>query len=127
LYSFFQHLFFVELNRASIRDPYQLTLTYFPHRFHWIPEHLAKYLNFYTTILLTTKSVHFKPIFDRIDSTKLLYHCVYFDKIIYEKDRSEHPSKTKELPGFDISYYYYDYVEAWFKLMLFQTPNFDKA
>jgi hypothetical protein len=33
--------------------------------------------------------------------------------------------KPKDLPGFDIPYCNYDYVEAWFKFMLFQTPNFD--
>jgi hypothetical protein len=31
---YFQHLFFVEINCASIRDHSQLALTYFPYRFH---------------------------------------------------------------------------------------------
>jgi hypothetical protein len=117
--SYFQHLFFVEMNRASINDPSQLAQSYFPTRFHWIPKHPLKDLTYYNNILMKTQSIHFKPIFDKTNPTKLLYHSVYFDKIISEKDWGEHPSKTKNLSGFDIPYCYHDYVEAWFKFMLF--------
>jgi hypothetical protein len=62
---FFQHLFFVEIGMAPIKDPSQLAITYFPPRFHWIPEHPLKDISYYTTILVETKSVHFKPILDQ--------------------------------------------------------------
>jgi hypothetical protein len=49
---YFQHLFFVELNHASIKDLSQLALTYFSPRFHWIPSsHLLTFPLFFTGFL----------------------------------------------------------------------------
>ena len=36
---YFQNLFSIEANRASIANPLQLAKSYFPPKFHWIPEH----------------------------------------------------------------------------------------
>jgi hypothetical protein len=124
---YFQHLFSIEINRAHIKFSSQLVLSYFPPNFHWIPEHLTKNLSFYTNILIQTKSIHFKPIFCKTEPSKLLFHNVYFDKIISEKDWDDHPSSPRVLDGFDVTYCYYDYIEAWFKFMLFQTPKFDHS
>jgi hypothetical protein len=45
-----QHLFTIEMNRASIKSPNELAHSYFPQNFHWIPEHSKKTLAFYTNI-----------------------------------------------------------------------------
>jgi hypothetical protein len=39
---YFQHLFFVEIRMAPIKEPSQLALVYFPPRFHWVCEHPLK-------------------------------------------------------------------------------------
>ena len=41
---YFQNLFWIEPNRVSISDPLNLAKSYFPARFHWIPEHKEKNL-----------------------------------------------------------------------------------
>jgi hypothetical protein len=73
---YFQHLLFVEIGMAPIIDPSQLALAYFPPHFHWVPEHPLKYISNYTTILVETKSVHFKLIPDQ-KTGKTLYMSVY--------------------------------------------------
>jgi len=82
---YFQHLFFVEIGMTPIKDPSQLALAYFPPCFHWVPEHPLKDITYYTTILVETKSAHFKPIPDQ-KTGKTLYMSVYFDKILLLKD-----------------------------------------
>jgi len=130
---FFQHLFFIEIGMAPIKDPSQLAIAYFPPRFHWVPEHPLKDISYYTTILVETKSVHFKPILDQ-KTGKTLYMSVYFDKVLLLKDWGEHPSQPRILSNSELSYSYYDYIDAWFRFMLYQNStnshswfiNFDK-
>jgi hypothetical protein len=81
---YFQHLFFVELGMAPIKEPSQLALAYFRPHFHWVPEHPLKDISYYTTILVETKSAHFKPIPDQ-KTGKTLYMSVYFDKVLLLK------------------------------------------
>jgi hypothetical protein len=113
---FFQHLFFIEIGMAPIKDPSQLAIAYFPSRFHWVPEHPLKDISYYTTILVETKSVHFKPILDQ-KTGKTLYMSVYFDKVLLLKDWGEHPSQPRILSNSELSYSYYDYIDAWFRFM----------
>jgi hypothetical protein len=103
-----------------------LALSYFPTDFHWIPEHSQKNLAYYTNILIQTKSVHFKPIFGKTSgSPKLLGNVAYFVKFISEKDWGVHPSTLSPFVNPNIPYSYYDYINAWSKFMLFQTPEFN--
>ena len=37
-----QNLFSIEPNRALITNPFRLATSYFPPKFHWIPEHCQK-------------------------------------------------------------------------------------
>jgi hypothetical protein len=107
---FFQHLFFIEIGMAPLKD-----------------------ISYYTTILVETKSVHFKPILDQ-KTGKTLYMSVYFDKVLLLKDWGEHPSQPRILSNSELSYSYYDYIDAWFRFMLYQNStnshswfiNFDK-
>jgi hypothetical protein len=117
---YYQHLFSIEMNRSHIKFPGQLALSYLPPNFHWIPEHPSKNLAYYTNILFQTKSVHFKPIYCKTsEPLRLLFHSVYFDKFIFEKDWGDHPSSPRVLANFDIPYCYYDYNEAWSKFVLY--------
>jgi hypothetical protein len=125
---YFQHLFTIEMNRSSIKFHNELALSYFPPNFHWIPEHPQKNLTYYTNILTQTKSVHFKQIFcQTFVPKKIIFHNVYIDRVISEKDWGDHPSSPRVLCPCKIPYNYYDYVDAWFKFFLYQTPNFDHS
>ena len=46
-----QNLFSVEPNRASITNPFRLATSYFPPKFHWIPEHSQKTVQYYSEML----------------------------------------------------------------------------
>ena len=116
----FQHSFTIEMNRSHVKSPSELAFSYFSPNFHWILEHPLKALPFYTNILIHTESVHFKPIYDKIfDPKRILFHSVYFDKVISEKDWNDHPSSPRVLRDSDIPYCYYDYIEAWSKFFLY--------
>jgi hypothetical protein len=95
---YFQHLFTIEMNRASIKSPNELAHSYFPCNFHWIPEHLKKNLTYYTNILKQTKSLHFKPIYCQTSLTKkIIFHNAYIDRVLSKKDWGDHPSSSKVL------------------------------
>ncbi|KAG2667224.1 hypothetical protein I3760_15G103200 [Carya illinoinensis] len=117
------NLFYIESNRSIDTDPYKIATRYFPPNFHWIPENLIKNLQYYFSILIHTDSLVIKPIYDKTDKSKLLYHSAYISQLITEEDWGAHPSTSKKLIDSDIIYNYYDYIDAWFKFMLFQTPD----
>jgi hypothetical protein len=120
---YFQHLFTIEMNRASIKSPNELAQSYFPHNFHWIPEHPKKNLTYYTNILKQTKSLHFKPIYCQSSPTKkIIFHNAYIDRVLSEKDWSDHPSSSKILPDCNAPYNYYDYIDAWSRFFLYKLP-----
>jgi hypothetical protein len=124
--SYSQHLFTIEMNLASIKTANELTQSYFPQNFHWIPEHSKKTLAFYTNILKQTKSIHFKPIYCQTTPGKLIFHHAYIDNVLSEKDWGNHPSTPKILSD-NSPYNYYDYIDAWSKFFLYQTPNCDHS
>jgi hypothetical protein len=127
-FPYFQHLFTIEMNRSHVKSPDELALSYFPPNIHWIPKHPLKTLPFYTNILIQTESIHFKPIYGKISNPKrILFQSVYFNKVISEKDWGNHHSSPRVLCDFDIPYCYYDYIEAWSKCFLYQTPKFDHS
>ena len=78
-----QHkLFYIEPSLLSLKDPAQIAKTYFPRNWHFTPEHPEKTLAYYKEILVQTASVHFKPITDRIDATKIIYHSLYIHRVL---------------------------------------------
>jgi hypothetical protein len=90
---------------------------------------VAKYVNlaYYLNILNQTKSLHIKPIFCQTTMPKkIVYHSVYINRAISEKEWGDHPS-FRSLKGFDIPFCYYDYIDAWFKFFLYQTSNIDHS
>lgn len=104
-------------------DPFKIASRYFFQNFHWNPEDPIKNLYFYSTILLLTKSINIKFILDKIDLTKIIFHNVHILKVITEDEWEIHPYKSKILFEIEISYIYHDYVNSWFKFLLFQFPN----
>ena len=81
----FQNLFSIESNKASITGPFRLATSYFPPKFHWIPEHCEKDVQYYSDILLHEKSITIKAIPDKTNTTKIIYHNVFLNHIISEE------------------------------------------
>ena len=125
---FSQYLFSIKINQSSAKSARELALSYFSHGFHWIPEHPLKNLAYYSNILFQTKSLNIKPIYcQTIVPKKIIYHSVYINTPISEKDWGDHPSSYRSLKGFDILFSYYDYIDAWSKSFLYQSANIDHS
>ena len=130
----FQNLFSIKSNRASITDPFRLAASYFLPKFHWIPEHCQKDVQYYSDILHHEKSITIKAILDKANTTKIIYHSVFLNHIISKEMWGPNLASTRMLPTSPIPYSYHDYLTAWFKFMLHQNEsmshfgfvNFDK-
>ena len=118
-----QKMFSIEPNRALTKDPLKLATSYFPWNFHWIPEHIGKDLRYHSAILFHEKSIFIKPISDKVDTSKIIYHSVILLDIVTEEKWGLNPASTKPLPGWTTPYSYHDYIHAWFKFMLHQDEN----
>jgi hypothetical protein len=120
-----QHLFSIEKNHSQDKSPRELALSYLPRDFHWIPEDLQKNLDYYTNILFQSESIRFHPIYSKSSDSLIVRGTIaYFVKFIHEKDWGLHPSTLRPFAGSAIPYSYYDYINAWFRFMLLQTPEF---
>jgi hypothetical protein len=47
--------------------------------------------------------------------------------VLSGKDWGDHPSSSRVLDDSNAPYNYYDYIDAWFRFFLYQTPNFDHS
>ena len=101
---------------------------------HWIPENTCKDLKYYSTILFRERPIFIKPITNKFDVSKIVYHSVFILNIITEEKWGLRPATTKPLLGSTIPYSYHDYIHTWFKFMLHKDAtmtrswfiNFDK-
>ena len=118
-----QNLFSIEPNKAMIKDPLKFATSYFLQNFHWIPEHIGKDLRYYSTIPFHKKSTFIKPISDKVDKSKIIYHSVILLDIVFEEKWGLSLASTKPLPGWTTPYSCHDYIHAWFKFMLHQDEN----
>ncbi|KAL0015274.1 hypothetical protein SO802_002343 [Lithocarpus litseifolius] len=119
----FQNLFFIESNRASITDLFRLATNYFRPRFHWIPEHSEKTVQYYSDILRHENSITIRAIENKINTSKVIYHSVFLNHIISEEMWGPNLASTRMLPKSHVPYSYHDYITAWFKFMLHQNEN----
>ena len=120
---YFQNLFSIEANQASIANPLQLAKSYFPPKFHWIPEHGEKNLQYYSDFLRHEKSIVIRTIPDKNDPSKIIYHSVFLTNIILEGKWGPSPSSTRRMPSSPIPYSYHDYITAWSRFMIHQNEN----
>lgn len=117
-----------------IADPQKLAKNYFPLNFHWIPENTSKDLKYYSTILFHENSIFIKPITNKFDVSKIIYHNAFIINITIEEKWGLCPTARKPLLGSTVPYSYHDCIHAWFKFMLHQDAamthswfiNFDK-
>lgn len=119
-----QNLFHIEPHMKFKEDPVRLAAQFFPPGWHFLPMATFKNLAYYKDILVQTESVFIKPIYDRNDSSKAIYHSLYIKQIIVMADWGNHPSDLKQLDNQDLQFNYYDYIEAWDNIFLYQTQSF---
>ncbi|CAL2257314.1 unnamed protein product [Prunus armeniaca] len=107
-------------------SPAMIALNHFPPGFHYLPHSPYKSLKFYREILHETKSVDIKPIRDKIDPQKIIYHSLYIYQVLSQKSWGAHPYELRTLPS-KLQYNYADYVESFYYIFLHQTPEFSHS
>jgi hypothetical protein len=122
-----QNLFYVEPNMSHLESPEDLAKAYFPPSWHFAPVHPAKSPAYYRDILRDTESIRIKSTYDKSDQTKLIHHSLYIHKIVSQKDWGSHPYTLRNLNNHPVQYSYHDYIDAWYKILLYQNENFSHS
>ncbi|CAL2240102.1 unnamed protein product [Prunus armeniaca] len=120
------NLFIIEPHVSTSISPATLASNHFPPGFHYMPHSPYKSLKFYREILHETKSVDIKPIRDKIDPQKIIYHSIYIYQVLNQKSWGAHPYELRTLPS-KLQYNYADYVESFYYIFLHQTPEFSHS
>jgi hypothetical protein len=121
------HLVYVFIHRG-IDNPLHLIGAYFPPyptdgiQQHFCPSVPYKTLHYYQNILQQEGSIEIKSIFDKIGNKGLLFHKIEIIKFSHMRQWSN-PWKTKPLKGHPEGYSYYDYIDAWYKILLYQFDD----
>lgn len=130
--SHFQSLFYIE--NIVERDPFQIAFHYFSPGWHWVPRNQEKDLKFFLSILSHTRSIYLKPLYDKVDPSKIFSHSCFIVRILTLDQWGQNPNTIKSIPDTRIRYNYHDYIDAWLHFPFYQTPsmshswffNFDK-
>lgn len=122
-----QNLFFIEHFMKPSNNPIKLAAQFFPPGWHFTPSAPYKSLSYYKEILFQTDSVSIKPILDRKDESKVLYHSIYIKQIISQDKWHSHPSDLQLLTNSKTHCCYYDYMEAWDYIFLYQNESFSHS
>lgn len=120
------NLFFKEPSHPKSQTVSDLAKSYFGSGCHFVLSHPDKTLTYYKDILLNHQSILIKPIQDRTYSYKILYHSIYIHNIVSLAEWGP-PYQLRELPGHPIPYNYHDYIDAWFKIFLYQNETFSHS
>ena len=126
---FVQHISYIEPHLAHITDPLALAMEVLPHEWHFLPKSPEKNIRFYKGILTQEKSAKIEDIRDRINPSRVLYHKFIIHSFVSCKDWG-HPSTLKPLTvlkGSEPLYNYYDYMDAFEKVLFFQNKTYDHS
>lgn len=85
-----------------------------------------KTLAYYRDILLHHQSIVIKPIPDKNNPNITIYHSFYIHNIVSLKEWG-HPSQLKELPNHPAPYSYYDYIDAFSKVLYYENETFSHS
>ena len=114
---------------VHITDPLALAMEVLPHEWHFLPKSPEKNIKFYKGILIQEKSAKIEDIRDRINPSKVLYHKFIIQSFVSGKDLG-HPSSLRTLTvlkGSEPLYNYYDYMDAFEKVLFFQNEKCDHS
>ncbi|XP_028100604.1 uncharacterized protein LOC114299969 isoform X3 [Camellia sinensis] len=120
------NLFYKEPSHPKGQVIHEIAKSYFGSGCHFILSHPEKTLTYYKDILIHHQSVLIKPIYDRTYASKILYHSIYIHNIVSLAEWGP-PYQLRDLPGHFVQYNYHDYVDAWFKIFLYQNETFSHS
>ena len=126
---FVQHVSYIEPHLAHITDPLALAMEVLPHEWHFLPKSPEKGIRFYKGILYQEKSARIEDIPDKSNPSRVLYHKFIIQNFVSCKDWG-HPSSLRPLTLFKGSeplYNYYDYMDAFEKVLFFQNKTQDHS
>jgi hypothetical protein len=128
---FAEKLFQIEFEHRRIEDLLHLIKSYFPPhptdgvQQHYCPSIPYKTIHYYQNILQQEGSVEIKSIFDQTPgplNKGLMFHKIEIIKFTHFRDWG-HPWISRPLAKHEYGYTYYDYIDAWYKVLLIQFPN----
>ncbi|KAL4604280.1 hypothetical protein ACB092_10G181600 [Castanea dentata] len=131
--SFLQHISYIEPHLVHITDPLALAMEVLPHEWHFLPKHPDKNIRFYKSILSQEKSVQIENIFNSRDPSIVLYHKFIITGFVSCQDWGQHPFELRILKnyrspsGSALYYSYYDYMDAFEKVLFIQNQNFSHS
>ena len=105
-------MFSIKSARTSITDPFRLATSYFPPKFHWIPERCYKDVQYYSDILRHENSIIITVVRDKANSAKIIYQSVFLNHIISEEMWGPNLASTRMMPTSLVPYSYHDYLIA---------------
>ena len=120
------NLFYKEPSHPRSQTINEIAQFHFGSGCHFISSPPEKNLSYYKDILLNHHSILIKPIQDRVYAYKILYHSLYIHNIVSLAEWGN-PNLLRDLPGHSIQYNYHDYIDAWFKLFLYQNESFSHS
>ena len=126
---FVQHISYIEPHLAHITDPLALAMEVLPPEWHFLPKSPEKSIRFYKGILTQEKSARIEDIRDNNNPSVVLYHKFTIQSFVSCKDWG-HPSTLRTLTvlkGTEPLYNYYDYMDAFEKVLFFQTETYDHS
>ena len=101
-----------------------------PEGWHFLPKHLGKNIKFYKSILVQEKSARIENIINKKgDPSVVLYQKFIITSFTDYQDWG-HPSTLKQLKdykGSKLYYSYYDYMDAFEKVLFYQNKNYDNV
>ncbi|KAL4600574.1 hypothetical protein ACB092_11G208600 [Castanea dentata] len=104
-----------------------------PPNWHFLPKHPEKNIQFYKSILFQEKSAQIENIYSKGDPPIVLYHKFIITGFVTCKEWGQHPSLLRILrnyrspSGSVLHYSYYDYMDAFEKVLFFQNQRFNHS
>ncbi|KAL4627903.1 hypothetical protein ACB092_05G200100 [Castanea dentata] len=104
-----------------------------PPNWHFLPKHPEKNIQFYKSILSQEKSAQIENIFSKGDPPVVLYHKFIITGFVSCKEWGQHPSLLRILKNYRspsgsvLHYSYYDYMDAFEKVLFFQNQKFNHS
>ena len=127
--SFVQHISYIEPHLVHITDPLALAMEVLPTGWHFLPKSPEKNIKFYKGIPTQEKSARVENIMDHKNPSEVLYHKFIIQSFVSCKDWG-HPSSLRTLTalkGSEPQYSYYDYMDAFEKVLFYQNKNYDHS
>ncbi|KAL0003268.1 hypothetical protein SO802_017049 [Lithocarpus litseifolius] len=122
---FVQHISYIEPHLVYIKDPLALAMEVLQEGWHFLPKHPEKNIKYYRHILIQEGSARVDDIMNKGDPSIVLYHKFIITGFVSCRDWGQHPSLLKTLIGLksfsgsELHYSYYDYMDAFEKVLFY--------